>query len=599
MHVSMNRIDNKYIEAICYFDSKYRFISGDERYFAMMGEVVECGLDKLVHRDDWDGFKDYLEREEYDEPYISRIMIGTECYRYFLFYRIKETRQDFRNKEAVKYNFLVRDVVAFSDNFTMCFNNMRKYRHFLSCVEVKYFDYNLDNGWISIYTYESGHAQNIYKEPLDDWQKRIIDNKLVEKDGLDDFIKFCDFLRKGDVNFNVSFNTSMFSDDGKTSDLYSFRGGLFTDGLSLNMVIGMAILSDGVQAEGIASVDAGLDPFTGLLNKKVIREVIEQELNEYEKSQDKSEKYLCIIDIDDFKSVNDTYGHRFGDEVILALANGLKETFETYGLIGRVGGDEFLCFLSGFASVIDFRTHMTDMREKLKKKMAERMPGYSFSVSIGVATYPQNGATYEELFRIADGCLYIAKEKGKDRYIIYKEELHSAYLNTSEGRNSGRVVADFMKPIEKNQMASSMIVKIAKDGWSCVQSVLDDLMDRLNIHGISITFADDEHEDIILGHYSEQRVDIDFLGNKKYMKTFDEYGINKVDNTASLGYEFEDLYNSMKEYDLCSTLQIKLMKKRKCVGVASFDIFGEHRRKWSNEDVSVIYMVCKAVESVL
>ena len=109
MHVSMNRIDNKYIEAICYFDSKYRFISGDERYFAMMGEVVECGLDKLVHRDDWDGFKDYLEREEYDEPYISRIMIGTECYRYFLFYRIKETRQDFRNKEAVKYNFLVRD----------------------------------------------------------------------------------------------------------------------------------------------------------------------------------------------------------------------------------------------------------------------------------------------------------------------------------------------------------------------------------------------------------------------------------------------------------------------------------------------------------
>ena len=82
------------------------------------------------------------------------------------------------------------------------------------------------------------------------------------------------------------------------------------------------------------------------------------------------------------------------------------------------------------------------------------------------------------------------------------------------------------------------------------------------------------------------------------MKTFDEYGINKVDNTASLGYEFEDLYNSMKEYDLCSTLQIKLMKKRKCVGVASFDIFGEHRRKWSNEDVSIIYMVCKAVESV-
>ena len=53
--------------------------------------------------------------------------------------------------------------------------------------------------------------------------------------------------------------------------------------------------------------------------------------------------------------------------------------------------------------------------------MAEKQPGYEFGASIGVAKYPQDGTVYEELFRIADGCLYIAKEKGKNRYIIYDE----------------------------------------------------------------------------------------------------------------------------------------------------------------------------------
>jgi hypothetical protein len=83
------------------------------------------------------------------------------------------------------------------------------------------------------------------------------------------------------------------------------------------------------------------------------------------------------------------------------------------------------------------------------------------------------------------------------------------------------------------------------------------------------------------------------------MSSFDENGMNIVNNINSLSYYYNDIYTTMKEFDLCSTLQIKLMKGRKCVAVACFDTFGEHRRKWSQEDISTVYMVCQAIESVI
>ena len=117
--------------------------------------------------------------------------------------------------------------------------------------------------------------------------------------------------------------------------------------------------------------------------------------------------------------------------------------------------------------------------------MAEKQPGYEFGASIGVAKYPQDGTVYEELFRIADGCLYIAKEKGKNRYIIYDEKLHGKAI--AEGIKNGHIIGgDFMKPYQKGNMTADMIARIVKDGRNAIDSVFTELMDKMHIQGICV-----------------------------------------------------------------------------------------------------------------
>ncbi len=600
MQASMNLIDNKMVEAICGYDSSYKFVHGDERYFSMLGDYVECDLDKIIHKDDWQGFKEYLDSDNFEEPYIVRILIKQNCYRYVLVYRAKEVSKSvLYNDEAIKYFLTMNDVVQVTHKFYDYFNNLRKYRRFLSQINVNYFDYDMSTDVFSIYYYAGGHSKIMYKETLTEWQRDIIDRNLVSPEDKEEFDNLCSTLKEGKEEFNVTIHTSMFSKDPTAFESMCFKGELYTDGFMVNMVIGIVYSSDGAFAKGGNKEDADLDMFTGLLNKKVATDTIMSEIEDAAKNDFKQDMYLCVIDIDDFKSVNDTYGHRFGDEVILALANALKETFENNGILGRIGGDEFMCLLSDFADLTDFKTRLTDMRKKLKMELAEKMPGYTFACSIGVATYPEYGTTYDELFKIADASLYIAKEKGKDRYIIYNRELHEGYINGSSDRDKTRVVADFMKPIEKSHMSANMIIKLMQGGREAIKDVLDDLIDRMNVHGMVIAICDRDTPDIVIGHYSKPMKKTAFTHNRKYMATFDENGINVVNNINMLSYYYGDIYNRMKEYDLCSTLQIKLMKGKKCVAVACFDTFGEHRRKWSQEDISAVYMVCKALETVI
>ena len=125
--------------------------------------------------------------------------------------------------------------------------------------------------------------------------------------------------------------------------------------------------------------------------------------------------YLMVWDIDDFKQVNDTYGHYFGDEVIKHLATELNRAVANRGLVGRIGGDEFLVLLKEANGEDTLRSLLKAVRKKLKVDLAQEKPDYEFSASIGISQYGKDGTDYETLFKIADGALYIAKEKGKDR----------------------------------------------------------------------------------------------------------------------------------------------------------------------------------------
>ncbi|MGN2336993.1 diguanylate cyclase domain-containing protein [Clostridium cagae] len=157
------------------------------------------------------------------------------------------------------------------------------------------------------------------------------------------------------------------------------------------------------------------DSLTEIYNKITAQNMIEEYIN---KSKKDDRHALFIIDIDDFKSINDNLGHLTGDSVLKDISIKITEIFNENSIIGRIGGDEFIVFLKSIQS----DEFVCEKANELVNGFRENYTGedgiYKVSGSIGIAMYPKDGMNFEQLFLSADKALYFAKKQGKDTYYI-------------------------------------------------------------------------------------------------------------------------------------------------------------------------------------
>ena len=152
------------------------------------------------------------------------------------------------------------------------------------------------------------------------------------------------------------------------------------------------------------------DPLTGVYNRAGVK-LINARLEQI------SRGILFMLDMDDFKFVNDTYGHAAGDRLLMAMGEVLRETFRTDDIVARVGGDEFVAFLSGSDSRI---TAEQKGRELLERVQDLKVDGITtaVTVSVGAASAPALGRTYETLSQAADEAMYQVKHSGKGGFLL-------------------------------------------------------------------------------------------------------------------------------------------------------------------------------------
>ncbi|MBQ8569299.1 MAG: GGDEF domain-containing protein [Oscillospiraceae bacterium] len=167
---------------------------------------------------------------------------------------------------------------------------------------------------------------------------------------------------------------------------------------------------------------AKLDRLTGIYNKKSFEEVTEKTISELKSSKELG--VLFVLDVDNFKGVNDNLGHSYGDKVLANIGTILKNTFRSCDYLGRIGGDEFAVYMK-------ISGHEKNHCEKLIRSRCEELCAafrsnytgddntYKISASIGAAAAPEYGNGFAELYKCADKALYASKKKGKDTYTIY------------------------------------------------------------------------------------------------------------------------------------------------------------------------------------
>ena len=169
---------------------------------------------------------------------------------------------------------------------------------------------------------------------------------------------------------------------------------------------------------------AETDQLTGFLNKISTSLKIGETIREYPED----DGALLLLDLDDFKKLNDTYGHQVGDNFLRTFTGKLFLQFSANDVLGRIGGEEFVVYVN---SRSENGSDIKSIAERAAKNILEicrsvKIDGVDedrvFTCSVGIAMYPHDGASYTELYEKADNAMYTVKRSGKNNYAFYKTE---------------------------------------------------------------------------------------------------------------------------------------------------------------------------------
>ena len=164
-----------------------------------------------------------------------------------------------------------------------------------------------------------------------------------------------------------------------------------------------------------------LDSLTGAIARPVIIEFVQEMIRQ------RIPFTLAIIDLDNFKSINDNFGHEQGDEVLKKVSGDLIDYLGDDGLLGRIGGDEFLMINFKYLTYDEIHEYYEGMciNDTVFRKALQLNGGKTYiSSTIGSANFPNDADNYNDLFALIDKTLYRGKSKGRNCYIIYVERLH-------------------------------------------------------------------------------------------------------------------------------------------------------------------------------
>lgn len=340
-----------------------------------------------------------------------------------------------------------------------------------------------------------------------------------------------------------------------------------------------------------------LDSFTGLWNKVSALEYAREKI---ETAGNKHQVILAIIDLDIFKMVNDTYGHAFGDTVISKMAVILRRAASGRGIAARFGGDEFMLVLEDVGGESAIRSILESVRTQLTWAFNKTAVEQKITCTIGLAEYPRNGSNFETIFNKADRALYIGKQKGKNRYIIYKEHLHGE-LPDGSNVSLEKGIRDSLKVDELLQGVKWCINTLCKSGSAGIREVCERLMGLFLVERVSIYLGPDLELFDFIGTPKPLK-NISLIKDERLLDQFDADGyFHSNFNRASEGF-VEDIFSKFIENGISETNMYLLGNRHSVQGLICFDrvkIDKENSKKWSDEEVHLLGICANLMGNVL
>ena len=534
----------KFVNGYGLFDSSYYCWHVSEKVEAFLGAAVKRSLLEIISSDDVSAFREVTGRLFAREENASEIELGLKgadglMHRCHLYLRL--------NGDGL----CEFEMVEVNNAVAVCIPNiisLYEFKFLFEREKRKLFEYSYDTGVLELFCYENHHRVLLEDgEDIAELRRLILDEITNQSNGVE-----FDFVKVLPVN-------------GKN---YYARGVAIMKGMRLSKLFGTISLrrEELYRDENHELVH---DAMTGLYNKPHALNLARKAVTEKQHEN----IALVMIDVDNFKSINDSFGHLFGDEVIKSLAVILRDVTYGRGFAGRFGGDEFFLCLWDLKDEEQLRSILMAVYMRYRDAFPEK--DFAFTLSMGIARFPENGDDFDLLLRKTDAGLYRAKFKGKNRFIIFREELHADLLKNADSTSTlidkadrDRQAAGFRGIILKLTDAALCGPEERRD---CLEQALSEFMRLYNIEGISYYREPDFKCVYRIGSYSDPLPDAAYMRNKNALFCFTPDGYFSGNVKNALIYYVDDFHGYITEHKLVFSFQVIEGSREDAHGMIAFD----------------------------
>lgn len=538
------------------FDNTLMVQDGNRQVFELLGEYLYSPLYKMVHKKDIKRLEaavaDCSEEESVDEC-VQLINAQGEFEKYIVSVR--------------KYGSTGDYYISFQ-NFTANKQQMRSLKNrllvandFLTVTGNFFFTYTLRTNLFHLFWVNYEQDLDVYHMDFDEWIGGMTDQGFVTGQDKEIFDAFCAALRGAEHSHEFSFHGSILT-KGRNRDAYrvKFAPRSYEDE---TVAVGTWTIINEQTGNGVEDYVEGsyVDPLTSILNKRAITEYAEEAASSGEKIA------LAMIDIDNFKDVNDTYGHLFGDQVISATADIARKAIGENGAVGRIGGDEFMAVIRSYRDELDLRNYLRTIKTSVASLFQDRMKGNRLSCSIGAARAGIDADDYKGLFRIADKALYIAKQKGRNRFIIYKPELHGQFNVSDDDYNMTEIRDTFYSDKDMNKL-NSLLADTIINGSRRQNGLLKHAAHTLMVDRLFIVWG--EKREVLASFPPDYQMAGDnqhLLEGQQYLDMFKNDTL-VITNVNMLEFSMPELYAIYKANGVLCLMQHLLRDREgRCIGM--------------------------------
>ncbi|MDE6501056.1 MAG: GGDEF domain-containing protein [Ruminococcus sp.] len=569
-------------------DGSFHTQRADETFFRYFGNDVVYSIKRTIDENDFQRIEECMKTASGGIP--AKTVIRMKGVNNSLRWTLASVRMISGSSEKL-FSIVFSDIFSLENLAYSRERMISEYRYILSLISDLAFEYSFQTGKIRIYMFDCYREIVITDRNLEEWQSEAIQSGYILSRYTETFNKLCNDIKNGVYRFDYEFESSILT-AGKNREMCLFRGITRYDDPDTKKVSGIiSVVSSRQKAKDVnLAIEANRDSLSGVLNKRAVTSYAMELLAD----KPSCRVNLVLLDIDNFSETVNSYGHLFGDEVIFTVGGIIKTEIGARGIAGRISGAGFLIVLEDTYDETDLRGVLRAIRTKTEWAFSGRSENLHITCSMGVSTYPNDSTNYDELFMQADKALYIAQQKGQNRYVIYDVEKHGTV--EKDIKNKIAFLSDKKEISHKLEFIGQLSESLVFGRIPDISVLLEQIRIQFGIDDICVFSGN--NMSLILSCGNSNARNAYYLFRNRYTERFSGDGIFAIDNVNELEGRDDNAFISLAKQNIGGAVQYLMTENNIVKGMISFCYVGRFK-KWSVSDLNYFTIIGRIISAIL